>query len=103
MPRFPVPYITKFVLCGALVTFSNGVYPETSSVDAPESAAAPPTSTAMPQTPRRGMRMEDVQARFGVPSARLPAVGEPPITRWIYDRFTVYFERRYVVHSVPNQ
>lgn len=42
--------------------------------------------------PVRGMSMDAVLARFGEPTRRLPAVGEPPITRWIYERFTVYFE-----------
>ncbi|GAB4357438.1 MAG: hypothetical protein Kow006_25250 [Gammaproteobacteria bacterium] len=47
--------------------------------------------------------MEEVQARFGVPSAKLPPVGDPPITRWVYDDYTVYFEHQYVIHSVPNR
>jgi hypothetical protein len=52
------------------------------------------------ETPRRGMRMADVEARFGAPASRAPAVGEPPISRWEYAGFTVYFERDIVLHSV---
>lgn len=52
------------------------------------------------ETPRRGMRMADVEARFGAPESRTPAVGEPPISRWEYAGFTVYFERDIVLHSV---
>jgi hypothetical protein len=29
-------------------------------------------------------------------------VGDPPITRWVYDRFTVYFENDRVIHSVVH-
>jgi hypothetical protein len=52
------------------------------------------------ETPRRGTRMSDVEARFGAPTSRSPAVGEPPITRWEYAGFTVYFERDLVLHAV---
>ena len=30
-------------------------------------------------------------------------VGEPPITRWIYPAFSVYFEHDHVVHAVLNK
>lgn len=52
------------------------------------------------ETPRRGMTMSAVEARFGAPRNRLAAVGQPPITRWEYDRFTVYFEGDRVLHAV---
>lgn len=52
------------------------------------------------ETPKRGTRMGDVEARFGAPDSRSSAVGEPPITRWEYAGFTVYFERDLVLHSV---
>ena len=44
--------------------------------------------------------MADVEARFGAPQARHPAVGEPPITRWDYAGFAVFFERDRVIHAV---
>ncbi len=52
--------------------------------------------------PTRGMTMQQVEAQFGQPREKLPAVGEPPITRWRYDRYSVYFERRHVIHSVRH-
>jgi hypothetical protein len=52
------------------------------------------------ETPRRGMNMAAVEARFGAPRSRVAAVGEPPISRWEYDGFTVYFERDLVLHAV---
>jgi len=50
--------------------------------------------------PARGMSMTQVQAMYGAPSQKHAAVGDPPITRWDYDGFSVYFERDYVIHSV---
>lgn len=52
--------------------------------------------------PTRGMTMDMVESRFGAPSNRRLPVGDPPITRWIYDGFRVYFEHQYVIHSVAN-
>lgn len=50
--------------------------------------------------PRRGANMEAVIKQFGEPRHRDPAVGDPPITRWDYDDFSVFFEHRLVLHSV---
>ena len=51
-------------------------------------------------TPARGMTMDEVMKRFGAPSEKLPAVDQPPITRWKYPGFTVYFEAKHVIDSV---
>jgi hypothetical protein len=50
--------------------------------------------------PERGMRMNAVEARYGAPASRYPAVGQPPITRWDYPGFVVYFENDRVLHAV---
>jgi hypothetical protein len=52
--------------------------------------------------PTRGMRMKRVEAQFGAPKARHAPVGKPPITRWDYDGFSVYFEYDHVVHTVAS-
>ena len=54
------------------------------------------------QLPGRGMSMVAVEERFGSPRERVEEVGEPPITRWVYDDFTVYFEYQYVIHAVMH-
>jgi hypothetical protein len=51
-------------------------------------------------TPTRGMTMDQVASKFGAPTAKIPAVGNPPISRWQYPGFVVYFEADYVIHSV---
>lgn len=52
------------------------------------------------ERPARGSSKEQVSSRFGAPSDRVSAVGEPPISRWVYTDFTVYFDGEYVIHSV---
>ncbi|MFA5627914.1 MAG: hypothetical protein WCX90_05295 [Thiohalomonadaceae bacterium] len=52
--------------------------------------------------PARGQHMKQVELHFGTPTNKLPAVGEPPITRWVYPGYTVYFEHQHVIHSVPK-
>ncbi len=50
--------------------------------------------------PNRGSTMATVQGRFGEPVQRHATVGNPPITRWDYPQFSVYFENDRVLHSV---
>jgi hypothetical protein len=51
-------------------------------------------------TPARGMSMDQVAGKFGAPATKTPAVGQPPISRWEYPGFIVYFEHEHVIHSV---
>ena len=53
-------------------------------------------------TPARGMTMSQVASKFGAPVTKVPAVGNPPISRWEYPGFVVYFERDHVIHSVVS-
>ncbi|GIX33792.1 MAG: hypothetical protein KatS3mg125_1748 [Lysobacterales bacterium] len=55
------------------------------------------------ERPANGMRMDEVERRFGAPERRHPPVGEPPIARWVYPAFTVYFEHDRVIYSVLNR
>ncbi|MGH8231764.1 MAG: hypothetical protein ACRESY_08085 [Steroidobacteraceae bacterium] len=50
--------------------------------------------------PSRGMTMQTVEHKFGAPQQRHEAVGEPPISRWDYQGFSVFFEKDRVIHSV---
>ena len=62
--------------------------------------AEPPAVRAPAELPKRGTSMAQVEARFGVPAERYAAVGQPPITRWVYPAFVVYFEYQHVIHAV---
>ena len=55
------------------------------------------------QTPRNGFTMSQVRQQFGNPVSELPAVGDPPITRWDYNSFSVFFENDLVLHSVVHR
>jgi hypothetical protein len=52
--------------------------------------------------PRRGMDQNKVQSELGTPVEIKDAVGQPPITRWIYTDRVVYFERSTVLHVVAR-
>jgi hypothetical protein len=48
------------------------------------------------------MTMQAVEKKFGAPAARHEAVGEPPISRWDYHGYTVFFEKDRVIHAVVD-
>ncbi len=52
------------------------------------------------ERPTRGLSMDSVEARWGAPASRSAAVGKPPITRWEYPSFVVYFEYQHVIDAV---
>ena len=54
------------------------------------------------EKPARGMTMSTVESRFGAPANKHPTVGQPPITRWDYPGFSVFFEKDRVIHSVAT-
>ena len=60
-----------------------------------------PTPAGM-EIPVRGMHMEQVEMMYGKPDSVESPVGEPPITRWHYPSYSVYFEHSYVIQSVPK-
>ena len=53
--------------------------------------------------PVRGSTSDEVLTTFGEPAARTAAVGEPPISRWEYGGFVVFFEYDYVLHAVAKR
>ncbi|OBS10877.1 hypothetical protein [Acidihalobacter prosperus] len=61
-----------------------------------------PEAARLPEQPHRGMTMRQVLKRFGQPMERLAPVDHPPITRWVYAHYTVYFEDHYVIHTVVH-
>jgi hypothetical protein len=52
--------------------------------------------------PGRGMTMHSVETKFGAPQDRHGPVGQPPISRWDYHGFTVFFENDRVIHTVVD-
>ena len=56
-----------------------------------------------PGKPSRGMTQESVIATFGDPQSIVDPVGDPPISRWEYAGFTVFFEYDRVIHAVSRR
>ena len=62
--------------------------------------------------PARGATMSAVEQKFGAPAQKHAAVGgcnggaspckTPPITRWDYPGFSVFFENEHVIDSVAT-
>lgn len=86
--------LKKLITCGLLVV-SPLATAESLLLDGLDVA-----STSSHLRPVRGTSMERVQADFGAPTGQQLAVGEPPIARWDYPGFSVYFEYDLVIHAV---
>ncbi len=87
-----------FVLACALAFTSTLAHPDTLLIERTQVAQNR-------DLPKRGNSMAQVQARYGAPQLKHPAVGggdprTPPITRWQYETFSVYFENSHVVNAV---
>lgn len=65
----------------------------------PELNSQPPNSSQGVVRPVRGQTMDEVREQFGTPMTSQGPIGKPPITRWLYDQFTVVFEDDIVIHS----
>ncbi|MEJ2402754.1 MAG: hypothetical protein P8171_00470 [Candidatus Thiodiazotropha sp.] len=53
--------------------------------------------------PTRSMTMKQVEKRFGQPITAHPSVGDPPITRWDYPDYSVFFEYNHVLTAVMHR
>lgn len=52
------------------------------------------------ELPKNGQNKATVEAKFGTPLERQPAVGDPPISSWKYSTYSVYFEYDLVLFTV---
>lgn len=89
---------TKLLTTVAMLTCLRGMA-WADDVNLPQGASDAAQSSAI-VIPGRGATMNTVQAKFGAPTERVAAVGHPPIARWEYPNFIVYFEGERVIHSV---
>jgi hypothetical protein len=58
--------------------------------------------TANIQLPTKHLSSDSVKQQFGEPVTIHPTIGNPPITRWDYPNFSVYFEYDHVIHAVKK-
>jgi hypothetical protein len=87
----------------ALLLAASSAHADTLLIDDIDVAAQSATTR-----PRAGLSMTAVESTYGAPAQRHPAVGgaaaqHPPITRWDYSAFSVYFENERVIHSVARR
>ena len=55
--------------------------------------------------PTQGMSAQKVKETWGIPKSVTEPIGNPPIQRWEYEKFFVFFEKEHVINSVfkkPN-
>jgi hypothetical protein len=52
------------------------------------------------QLPVNGQSKADTEAKYGAPVKKHAAVGDPPISRWEYEKYSVYFENDLVLFTV---
>jgi len=92
--------MTKFslVIAGTLLLSATLAQAEVISIADPRYDV--PNSAEGVIRPVQGMSMTSVEQKFGQPEQKSAAVGEPPITKWTYPDFVVYFEHNLVIHSV---
>jgi hypothetical protein len=86
----------------------NGEMPDTGVASGDASApAAADMGGSLPGTPANAptndMSMSKVRQTFGDPQKTWDAVGKPPITRWQYPQYIVYFENDRVITSVSGR
>lgn len=53
--------------------------------------------------PSRSSTMDQVRSKFGEPQQISAAIGTPPITKWTYPKFSVYFERKWTINAVIHK
>lgn len=55
------------------------------------------------ELPVNGTSMDGVRARYGDPVNTPATIGDPPITRWDYPNWSVYFENELVLFTVLHK
>ena len=85
--------MTRIVLAFMLTLAFQTVYADVLIIDEVRQA----DSMALP---KNGQDKATVEAKFGTPLEKLPAVGDPPISSWKYDTYSVYFEHDLALISV---
>ena len=92
------PKVFALAITLILLWYCTGIVADT--LEMPSDIGASADERKVVDKPSRGMTMDDVTLKYGEPLEMLPAVGDPPITRWIYPEFVVNFERQYVIYAV---
>ncbi len=93
--------MTRMVLALVILVFAGFAQPVTLSADV--LLIEEVRQAGRMDVPVNGMTTADVRARFGEPVTTHSAIGDPPIKRWEYDRWSVYFEYDIVLFTVLHK
>jgi hypothetical protein len=93
--------MTRMVLALVLVVFAGFAQPLVLTADV--LLIEEVRQAGRMDVPNNGMTTAEVRARFGEPVKQNPAVGNPPIANWQYDRWSVYFEYDIVLFTVLHK
>jgi hypothetical protein len=102
MPLSIQPKTLLFLACILAAPFSQANEP-VEMVTTHESVMIPLIEKVMLSSatlPIRGDSQIRVKKEFGAPFQMHPPKGTPPISRWDFETFSVYFESGVVIHTV---
>ena len=110
MKHIPIPSILCLLSSALFFSHAHGFNDEPESKMAntetfiEEQEVVIPLAEKITQTeaalPVRGQGKSKIKTLFGEPNKQHPAKGKPPIERWDYSEFSVYFESGVVIHTV---
>ncbi len=80
-----------------VLTLPGGPVPEQPSQMAPDYEHMPVDRSHLPRT---GSSKTTVLNQYGEPISISGPVGDPPISRWVYGDFVVFFEYDHVINAV---
>ena len=83
-----------------LIALTIGAFGAVNAQNLNTEGLSPAESAARPS---RGMTAASVESKWGTPNAKIAAVGDPPISRWEYRDFVVFFEYDRVIHAVVKR
>lgn len=93
----------KSVYCSLVLLLAGTIHIQSSSAEEIRIPIGEQSKTQPAvDMPAKGMSKERVKSLFGEPLEEVPAKGQPPISRWKYQEFTVYFDSNTVIHCVRN-
>ena len=101
MSKSPVALVAATLL--TITCLPQDVTAQSTSGDSLSMSPAGQTSFEAPGKPTRGMTQDRVRREFGEPSSTDAPVGDPPISRWEYAGFVVFFEYDRVIHAVSKR
>jgi len=85
--------MTRIVFVAFLLLTSGAVFADVLIIDEVR-------QVAKMDLPENGQTKAIIETKFGAPEQRHSAVGDPPISRWDYGYYSVYFEYERVLFSV---